>query len=103
MATVISGKQVSLEVQEKIKQRVQVLKETYNVIPLLAIVQVGNREDSNVYIRSKVKMAQDVGMKAEHHKLSSDTTEKQVSVTRSKCSPRKPFDVIPFFPLPLNS
>ena len=79
MAAVISGKQVSLEVQEKIKQRVQVLKSNYNVIPLLAVVQVGDREDSNVYIRAKIKMAHDVGMKAEHHKLSPSTTEKEVS------------------------
>lgn len=79
MATLLSGKEVSLQVQNSIRQRVEILKTCHNVTPLLAIVQVGNREDSNVYIRAKIKMAQDVGMLAELHRLTPETTEKEVS------------------------
>ena len=41
-------------------------------------LQVGDREDSNVYIRMKVKSAEEVGMFARHIKLSRSTTELEV-------------------------
>jgi len=46
--------------------------------PGLAIVQVGGREDSNVYIRMKLKAAEEVGITATHHKLPKSTTEAEV-------------------------
>lgn len=47
--------------------------------PKLAIVQVGGREDSNVYIRMKLKAAEDIGIIAEHIRLPRDITETEVS------------------------
>lgn len=38
-------------------------------VPRLAIVQVGGREDSNVYIRMKIKAANEIGIEAQHIKL----------------------------------
>lgn len=46
--------------------------------PGLAIVQVGGREDSNVYIRMKLKAAEEIGIHAEHVKLPRSTTEAEV-------------------------
>lgn len=46
--------------------------------PGLAIVQVGGREDSNVYIRMKMRAAVEIGMKAEHIKLPKSTTQLEV-------------------------
>lgn len=46
--------------------------------PGLAIVQVGGREDSNVYIRMKIKAANEIGIHAEHVKLPKSTTEAEV-------------------------
>jgi methylenetetrahydrofolate dehydrogenase (NADP+)/methenyltetrahydrofolate cyclohydrolase/formyltetrahydrofolate synthetase len=47
MAKIISGKEVSEEIKAKLRLEVKKL----SIVPLLAIVQVGAREDSNVYIR----------------------------------------------------
>lgn len=47
--------------------------------PGLAIVQVGGREDSNVYIRMKLKAAEAIGISATHHKLPRTITEAEVS------------------------
>lgn len=47
-------------------------------IPCLTIVQVGNREDSNVYIRSKIRAATEIGMVANLLKLPSSITEIEV-------------------------
>lgn len=46
--------------------------------PGLAIVQVGGREDSNVYIRMKMKAATEIGMRAEHIKLPKSITQLEV-------------------------
>jgi methylenetetrahydrofolate dehydrogenase (NADP+) / methenyltetrahydrofolate cyclohydrolase / formyltetrahydrofolate synthetase len=46
--------------------------------PGLAIVQVGGREDSNVYIRMKLKNAEAIGIKAIHVKMPRSTTEVEV-------------------------
>lgn len=41
-------------------------------------MQVGDREDSNVYIRMKIKAATEIGIKAEHIRLPKSTTEYEV-------------------------
>lgn len=76
MAKLISGKEVSEEIREKLKIRVE---NELKVKPKLAIVQVGDRNDSNVYIRMKIKFAESIGGIAELHKLSKDTTEEQIT------------------------
>ena len=48
--------------------------------PGLAIVQVGGREDSNVYIRMKLKAAAEIGINAEHIKLPNTTTQIEVPI-----------------------
>lgn len=41
-------------------------------------MQVGDREDSNVYIRMKMKNASEIGINAEHIKLPKYTTQVEV-------------------------
>lgn len=53
-------------------------KKLPNFSPGLAIVQVGGRDDSNVYIRMKIKAALDIGIRAEHIKLPKSTTEDEL-------------------------
>lgn len=70
----------SREIREQLKQTVAEMKEAVpDFSPGLTIVQVGNREDSNVYIRSKIKAATEIGMKAELLKLPSSITEIEVN------------------------
>ena len=80
MAKVISGTEVSNEIKNKLRVQVEKLR----IIPKLAVVQVGDREDSNVYIRMKLKYAKDVGVAAEHFKLPNSTTELQVRVSHER-------------------
>ncbi|XP_048218018.1 C-1-tetrahydrofolate synthase, cytoplasmic isoform X2 [Perognathus longimembris pacificus] len=47
-------------------------------IPCLAILQVGNRDDSNLYISAKLKAAEEIGIKAFHVKLPRTATESEV-------------------------
>lgn len=46
--------------------------------PGLAIVQVGGREDSNVYIRMKIRAAADIGIIAQHVQFPNTTTQREL-------------------------
>lgn len=74
MAQIISGREVSQQIKENLKNEVAKL----SVKPHLAIVQVGAREDSNVYIRQKIKFATEAGVIANHIQLPRQTTEEEV-------------------------
>jgi len=74
MAKIISGKEVSEEIKVRLRQEVKKLA----ITPLLAIVQVGGREDSNVYIRMKKNYAESVGVQTNHIQLPKTTTQIEV-------------------------
>lgn len=60
-------------------EQVTHLKEKYSgFTPGLAIIQVGAREDSNVYIRMKMKAAEEIGIRATHVVLPSTTNQTEV-------------------------
>lgn len=69
------------EIRDEIAQEIQKLKNTLpgGFVPHLAIVQVGGREDSNVYIRMKIKAANEIGIEADHIKLPRTITQHEVS------------------------
>ncbi|XP_048259043.1 C-1-tetrahydrofolate synthase, cytoplasmic-like [Haliotis rufescens] len=82
MAQVLSGKEASADIRGKLKVEVQELQEKYpGLVPCLAIVQVGGREDSNVYINMKLKSAAEVGVDARHIKISRTATQNEIIKT----------------------
>lgn len=53
-----------------LKQQVAEVQNKYPaLVPGLAIVQVGGRDDSNVYIRMKIRAAAEIGINAQHVQL----------------------------------
>ncbi|XP_071513286.1 C-1-tetrahydrofolate synthase, cytoplasmic isoform X1 [Panulirus ornatus] len=78
-ARVLSGKEVAQDVRNELKKEVEDLKKEFpDFAPGLAIVQVGGREDSNVYIRMKVRAAEEIGIKAQHIKFPRTITQTQL-------------------------
>ncbi|XP_074029987.1 pug C-1-tetrahydrofolate synthase, cytoplasmic isoform X3 [Leptinotarsa decemlineata] len=76
---ILSGTQVAKEITEQLKSSVAAIKQKLPKFqPGLAIVQVGEREDSNVYIRMKIQAALNIGIKTEHVKLPRSTTEREL-------------------------
>ncbi|XP_066249646.1 C-1-tetrahydrofolate synthase, cytoplasmic isoform X1 [Euwallacea similis] len=76
---ILSGTELSREIKNELKKSVDALKRTFpQYQPKLAIVQVGGREDSNVYIRMKIQAAAAVGAVAEHIKLPKDSTQEEL-------------------------
>lgn len=58
---VIDGKAIADEIQAKIKDEVTKLKE-HGVVPGLSVILVGDRKDSQTYVRMKKLVAEKAGM-----------------------------------------
>lgn len=75
----LSGNEVSKEIVRTLSAEVADLATLVpNFRPGLAILQVGDREDSNVYIKMKLKTAAEIGINAQHIKLPKSTTQTQL-------------------------
>ena len=71
MAALISGKDNSSIIRQALKKEVDEIRlsKDKGFCPGLTIVQVGDRNDSNTYIRQKLKAAEEIGIVAKHMKL----------------------------------
>ena len=74
MAQIISGKEVSQKVREKIKKETQEFFEKTGKKPGLAVVIVGEDPASQVYVRNKAKGCEEVGFYSEVYRLPEETT-----------------------------
>ncbi len=71
---IIDGKKIKAEILDELKTEVCKLKDKPNFV----VIQVGNNEASNVYIKQKAKMAEYIGYGYTHMKLDEDITEKEL-------------------------
>ncbi|XP_068938460.1 C-1-tetrahydrofolate synthase, cytoplasmic isoform X3 [Petaurus breviceps papuanus] len=78
-AEILDGKVVSAQVRGRLKSQVTQMREQVpGFRPGLAILQVGDRDDSNLYISTKLKAAEEIGIRATHIKLPRTSTEAEV-------------------------
>jgi len=73
-AEIISGKEVAASVRADVKAAVDVLPGQ----PTLAVLIVGEDAASQVYVRSKVRLTEEVGMRSLHHQLPATATQDEV-------------------------
>ncbi len=71
---IIDGKLVSTELKNALKKQI----ETYKIKPKLVVIQVGNNEASNVYIKQKIKCADAIGAICVHEKLDENITTSEL-------------------------
>ena len=71
---ILDGKKIKQEVLDELKEEVSKLKDKPNFV----VIQVGDNEASNVYIKQKAKMAEYVGYGYEHKRYPEDITEKEL-------------------------
>lgn len=58
---ILDGKKCSQEILDKIKEKVDILKNSNKRVPGLAVIIVGNNPASKIYVNSKVKACEKVG------------------------------------------
>ncbi|MCF7746933.1 bifunctional methylenetetrahydrofolate dehydrogenase/methenyltetrahydrofolate cyclohydrolase FolD [Sulfitobacter sp. M39] len=77
-ATIIDGKAFAAQVRGQVAQHVTRLKDDHGITPGLAVVLVGADPASEVYVKSKGKMTNEVGMKSVEHRLAESTSEAEL-------------------------
>ena len=76
-AQIINGKQVSQNIKERIKKEVSELSKK-GIVPGLAVVIVGDDPASRVYVNSKKKACEELGMYSVEYSLPCDTTQEEL-------------------------
>lgn len=77
MANIISGKVVSTQVKDKVRQRALALKEKGLEIGL-AVIIVGNNQASRVYVDGKKRDCEEVGFVSREYALGEETTQSEL-------------------------
>lgn len=93
----IDGKKIKKDILDELKEEVSKLPNP----PGFVVIQVGNNEASNVYIKQKAKMAEYIGYHYEHFKYSEDvTTEFLLKVIDELNNDNKIHGIMVQMPLP---
>ena len=80
MIGTIDGKAFAAELRGRVATAVSRLRSSHGLIPGLAVVLVGEDPASEVYVRNKGKQTVEVGMASFEHRLSDQTTERELLV-----------------------
>lgn len=74
-AKIISGTEIAKQIRQELTQEIAQLKDKHNLVPGLVTVIVGDNPASQVYVGSKVKTCQSLGIYSERHDLPVETSE----------------------------
>ena len=75
---IIDGKKISAVLREKLKEKVSKLKSTYNAVPGLTVILVGEDPPSKIYVKNKEKSAIEVGINSEVIRYQDNVEEKVI-------------------------
>ena len=75
---IIDGKKISAVLREKLKEKVSKLKSTYNAVPGLTVILIGEDPPSKIYVKNKEKSAIEVGINSEVIRYPDNVEEKVV-------------------------
>ena len=75
---IINGKKVAADLRGELKKKVVELKSSYNAIPGLTVILVGEDLPSKIYVKNKEKSAIEVGINSEVLRYSDNVEEQEV-------------------------
>ena len=101
MTKIIDGKLIANKLKKDLKTEIIQLKQKYNKVPGLAVVQVGNVAASSVYVNAKTKSANEVGINVIDHHLDDNITEDELKNLIKKLNTHNEIDgILVQLPLP---
>ena len=101
MTKIIDGKLIANKLKHDLKNEIIQLKQKYNKVPGLAVVQVGNVAASSVYVNAKTKSANEVGINVIDHHLDDNVTEDELINLINKLNTHNEVDgILVQLPLP---
>eukprot|EP00818_Percolomonas_sp_WS_P007794 CAMPEP_0117435556 /NCGR_PEP_ID=MMETSP0759-20121206/543_1 /TAXON_ID=63605 /ORGANISM="Percolomonas cosmopolitus, Strain WS" /LENGTH=355 /DNA_ID=CAMNT_0005227109 /DNA_START=245 /DNA_END=1311 /DNA_ORIENTATION=+ len=79
---IINGKHVAASIKQRLKEEVQKIEKSLQVgKPGLALIQVGNREDSTKYVTAKQATAEEIGMNSFIYRFDNDVLDADILKT----------------------
>ena len=101
MATIISGKELSLQIRGEIAGKAKQFEEQNGRLPGLAVIIVGENPASKVYVRNKHRACGECGMYSEVIELPEQTPEKELLAVIDELNGRNEIDgILVQLPLP---
>ncbi len=100
-ATILDGNKIRDQIKAELAEKIRELK-TAGIIPGLAAVLVGENPASQIYVRSKVKTCESLGLYSEKITLPADTSEERLLALVDSLNHRDEIDGI-LIQLPLPS
>ena len=77
-AYILDGKACAYRLKQDLIQRLREIQQEIDVIPGLAVIQVGDNPASCVYVASKIRQCHEVGIRSFLHKFETETSEDQI-------------------------
>ncbi|MEQ1603462.1 MAG: bifunctional methylenetetrahydrofolate dehydrogenase/methenyltetrahydrofolate cyclohydrolase FolD [Pyrinomonadaceae bacterium] len=100
-ARILSGKVIADAIKSEVASEVSDLRETHGFSPCLVVVRVGEDPASSVYVGSKVRTAEELGIISEHLHFPADTTEEKIISVVDELNGRSDVDgILVQLPLP---
>lgn len=100
-AELLDGARVAGEIKREVAEEVSRLQREAGVRPCLSVVQVGDDPASSVYVGSKVRTSEELGLRSEHHRLSEQTTTAELLSLVQSLNRREEVDgILVQLPLP---
>ena len=75
---IIDGKKTATELREQLKKKIVELKSTYNAVPGLTVILVGEDPPSKIYVKNKEKFAKEIGINSEVIRYPANLEEKEL-------------------------
>lgn len=97
----IDGKKVASEIRKELKAKIDELKSHGKSVPGLVAILVGENPASQIYVSSKSKACEEIGMKTKVEKFSSSLSEKElIEVIEKYNSDKEYHGILVQLPLP---
>ncbi len=98
---IINGKEISQKIRQELKNKVEELSKKTSKVPGLATILVGEDPASKVYVGSKIKACEQVGIKSFHNPLPATATQEEIITLIKKLNENKEVDgILLQLPLP---
>ena len=78
MTHILDGKKVAQKLKDSLKTEIEDLKNKFQRVPGLAVIQVGEVAASSVYVKAKTKAAKEVGIKVFDHYLAGSISQQEL-------------------------
>jgi methylenetetrahydrofolate dehydrogenase (NADP+)/methenyltetrahydrofolate cyclohydrolase len=97
-ARILDGNKIAAEIRTEVAAEVEALQ---GIRPGLAVVLVGDHPASTAYVREKVKVCQEVGIKSEQHRLPQAVSNEELLALIGELNRREEIDgILVQLPLP---